>query len=377
MEYYITEYESKKGSVERGAVLEDSIMHKGRRVTAGSKILENFVSPITATVVDRMQSAGFRILGKTKMDEFGIGKLLNADIEKPRDSEKGSEDCNIGSERSGAVAAVADGLADIALCNDYTGFVALEAARRGLFYIHPTYGTVSRYGLVSAVSSMDQIGIICKKPKDGFDVLDIISGFDEKDGAMISTAAADSGKAELSAQPTGLRIGVPFNAPGSDFDVSKISAISDDHTAVAADIEHHGIYLQVMRILCCAELSNNISRYDGIKFGYRAKEYGSLQELYTKSRTEAFGNDVKLSALIGSLVLSTGNYDKYYDKAMRIRRLIKQSLDFTKYDLLVAPHPCLARLCGLPAITVPHEDGAVTILADALCEKKLRSGYEG
>lgn len=349
------------------AVLENTIMQKGHPATAGSKMLENFVSPIDATIVTSLKSAGVNIVGRVETSEFGVSGLF-------RDALKGDIGaCDIGARDIGAcdavardigtcdavacvaVACVADGKIDFAFCNDYTGAISRAAALHGVCYIHPTYGTVSRYGLIPAVSSMDQIGVICKTPKDGFWVLQMISGYDSKDGVM----------------QKGTRCNDDYTA---SYDHMRIKHL--DPTSL--ELKYSDVYMQVMQILCCAELSNNISRYDGIKFGYRAKEYNGLRELYTKSRSEAFGEDVKLAAILGAMVLSHENYTRYYDKAMRIRRLIKDSLEFDKYDVIAekqengssvspknlspsSPENCspalltiLSRLCGLPSLTTPE-----------------------
>jgi len=177
---------------------------------------------------------------------------------------------------------------------------------------------------------MDQIGILCKSPETGFEVLKIIAD-EANEGKNETVLPRSTTKQSPRVQPLSLP------------------------------------YLQVMQILCAAELGNNISRYDGIKFGYRAKEYNGLSELYTKSRTEAFGEDVKLAAIIGAMVLSQENYKRYYDKAMRLRRLIKESLRFDDYDVIAADSAVLSRLCGFPSLATP--DGVY--IAYAGCEDNL------
>ena len=372
MKHFITNYNIDCPEGAERAVLEDSIMHKGRLVTAGSKILGNFISPLDATVVTRLEAAGIIILGKTKMDEFGIAGLF-ADAQK---------------EPSGAVAAVAEGAADFALCNDYTGAIGQQAAAGGLYYIHPTYGTVSRYGLIPAVPSMDQIGIVCKTPDDGLRILSIIAGHDPKDGAMFRGRGAGAANPELKEK---LRIGVPHNifdrAPGRISPEAFIGiGLAGDFETVSIELAYSDMNAQVMQILCCAEISGNISRYDGIKFGYRAEVFADLQELYTKSRTEAFGQDAKLAAIMGAIVLSQDYYMRYYDKAMRIRRHIRDSLEFEKYDVIILPsfdwapelllaQGALPRLCGLPALTAPV-GGGITLVAGALREDVLFAALE-
>ena len=423
MDYFITDYKIDIPAGAEGAVLEDSIMHKGHPATAGSKILENFISPLDATVVTRLEASGIKILGKTKMDEFGIVGLFNGTSESVSGDCKApsipNTECRIPNSisSSGAVSAVADGAAAFALCNDYTGAIGQQAALCGLCYIHPTYGTVSRYGLIPAAVSMDQIGIVCKNPADGFRILSIIAGHDPKDGAMINsgqwsvvsgqgTGDSVQGTEERgsSGQGTGNReqetgdtgayalsrpvtIGVPQNIiskiPG---EASSVGFIGDFDT-VYFDLQYFDVYAQVMRILCCAEISANISRYDGIKFGYRADGFADLNELYTKSRTEGFGPDAKLAAMIGAMVLSQENYSRYYDKAMRVRCLIRDSLEFDRYDVILlyavdaAPEwklelHALPRLCGLPAVTVPFGGSWITLVANVGCEGVLASALE-
>ena len=373
MDYFITEYN--KDSIElpdaECAVLEDSIMHKGRLVTAGSGILGNFVSPLNATVVTRIETAGIHISGKTIMDEFGIAGLFPD--EQP--------------EHSGAVSAVADGIAAFALCNDYTGAVGQQAAARGLYYLQPTYGTVSRYGLIPAVPSMDQIGIVCKTPEDGFRILSIISGHDPKDGAMYARGQGTGEKGQRIVNPDRpLTIGIPKNifagTQGSASSAGFIGiGLTGNFDTVEIELKYFDVYAQVMQILCFAELSGNTSRYDGIKYGYRTDSFADLQELYIKSRTEALGQNAKLASILGAMVLSQENYSRYYDKAMRIRRLIRDSLEFDKYNVIVLPVPdttsnyrleqcALPRLCGLPAVTAPVA-GGITLVADVNHEDDL------
>jgi len=306
------------------AILESSIMQRGLPATAGSRMLEGFVAPVDATVVERLAASGVDIVGRADTSEFGVSGLLELTCQGD-----GSPDITGAVNR--LLGDISKGKADVALCNDYTGAISCAAATAGLFYVHPTYSTVSRYGLIQSVASIDQIGVICKSAEVGFQVLKIISGYDSKDGVMPSDRVTN---------PDGVIVPNEAKVKRAE-DLSPCSCFSS-------------VYQQVMQILCCAELSNNISRYDGIKFGYRAKDYKGLDELYTKSRTEAFGEDIKLAALLGAMVLSLDNYERYYDKAMRIRRLIKESLEFDKYDLIVTQCPLLSRLCGLPALTSPE-----------------------
>ncbi|MCL2627612.1 MAG: amidase family protein [Oscillospiraceae bacterium] len=301
--------------------LEETIMQKGIPGAAGSKMLENFIAVFDATVVTLLMSADIKITGRLSFGEFGAPGLF-------------SDQCDA---LTAAVSSFANSSADAVLCNDYTGAICTEAGRQGLYYIHPAYGTVSRYGLIPAVTSIDQIGILCKDKKTGFEIFDIIKQEDSQPCVRGQT----------------------------------LSCVPMTH---ACPQPYYDVYPQIMQILCCGELANNISRYDGIKFGYRAKDYSSLDELYTKSRTEAFGEDIKLAALIGAMVLSEDNYMPYYDKAMRLRRLIKNSLDFSDCDVITATaeqtssFPALSRLCGLPSLTTP----SATYIANSECEDLLR-----
>ena len=382
MEYFVTEYKTDSSAGSPGtkrAVLEDTIMHKGYMVTAGSRHLDSYISPISATVVTRLEAAGVAILGKTAVNEFGAAGFLS---DEPM------------STYYGAVDAVADGIADFALCNDYTGIIGQQGAARGLYYIHPTYGTVSRYGLIPAVPSMDQIGILCKSPEDGFKILSIIAGKDEGDGAMLPDGSFDDSLIDIDSNDDmrNIRIGVPENVVKCAENNDGIIDFVEGFQIADFELAYYEIYEQLMGIICSAELSCNISRYDGVKFGYRASNFTGIDELYLKSRSEAFGPDAKLAAMLGAMVLSHENYARFYDKSMRILRLVKDSLEFEtgEYDLIIMPAysrkreqehidkpqkllalQALGRLCGLPSVTVPTEDGGITIIANAQCEQLL------
>ena len=369
MDYYITDY---KTTNVNATALEDSIMHKGHPVTAGSKILENFISPFSATVITRLPDNGIAIAGKTKMDEFGIDMLFNNTV-------SGKEPPAGGLDRaSGAVRAVADKAVLYTLCNDVFGRYRREAPEHGLCYIHPTYGTVSRFGLIPLVSSMDQIGIVCRNADDGFGLLSLIAGNDPNDGAMFKEK-----KYRYEKYDKKLCAAVP--------DICDIPAIHDfaaRFNKVRVHLEHFEVYKQLMYILCAAEISANISRYDGIKFGYRAEGYKNLEELYTKTRTEGFGLQTKLAAIAGSMVLSQDHYAPYYQKAMKIRRLIKESLVFDTYDVIVLPLTiskdpyenlslyALAPLAGLPSITFSHNGTGIQLVADVKNENALYTAWE-
>jgi len=320
------------------AIISNSIMQKNKPATAGSKMLENFISPINATVVELIEAINVERVGTGEIDEFGVSGLL-------------SEQAAV-LALDGVMDAVKSGKADFVLCNDYTGAISKTATIQGLCYVHPTYGTVSRYGLIPTASSIDQIGILCKSPEVGFRILEMISKYDAKDGVM---------SPEYMTQ-------IVANAEA----VSKRDA--KDIIVTELEPKFAEIYTQIMQIICCAELSNNISRYDGVRYGYRAKDYNGLQELYVKTRTEAFGVDTKLAAVIGTMVLSHENYTRYYDKAMRLRRLIMDSLNFDTYDVIVGHGEnsfnliMLSRLCGLPSVTTGECTYAANVCQESMLE---------
>ena len=376
-------------------VLESTIMQKGKPATAGSKMLENFISPIDATVVTRLESAGADIICRAEIDEFGLRGLLGRtrcqeDItqETVKDqatdtaldttlteavSDSGatlatakgatatlatanSTTATLATTKGAynllnAICDVAEGKVDFVLCNDYNGAVSSVAVAQGVCYIHPPYGTVSRYGLIPSVTSMDQIGIVCKTPEEGLKALGLIKGYDPKDGTMSPNDAS-------AVKPNDAAAVKPNDAAAVNSQDTSIAAkpqeLSKEIKITEIEPEYSEVFTQIMQILCCAELSNNISRYDGIKYGHRAKDYNGLDELYKKSRTEAFGSEAKLAAILGAMVLSQENYTRYYDKAMRLRRLIRDSLEFEKYDVIKTKSPELSRLCGLPALTTPE-----------------------
>jgi len=293
-------------------LLDDMIMQKGQPVTAGSKMLQNFPSPINATVVDKLTENGYEIVGRISMGEFGI---TSAEI---------------------------DFQADFILCNDLFGHYRKLAVDKGYFYIHPTYGTVSRYGLIPLDCSMDQIGVLCKDLRKGMALLDCISGNDPKDGAMLPSFDRTQ-KAPKVAQPR---------------------------------LEFSQAYKQVKYILNCAEISNNISRYDGVKFGYRAPDAKNLNELYIKSRSQGFGKHTKLTAITGTMLLTQDYYKPYYEKAMKIRRLIKESIHFDSYNIIQSEINELPQLAGLPSISFMHKGQATQLVANIKDENLLLSAWE-
>jgi len=311
-------------------VLEDCIMKKGRPATAGSKMLENFIAPFDATVVERLRGANIEAKGT--------------------------------------------------LCNDLFGQYRKMAAEKGWCYIHPTYGTVSRYGLIPLASSMDQIGVLCENLADGFRILATIAGHDARDGAMFPEKSYRYKRIDKE-----LAVCVPSSL-GKQAD--GVRAFAEKFTVVDKPLEYFDVYKQVMVILSCAEISNNISRYDGIKFGYRSSGVKNLEHLYTQSRTEALDLKAKLAAIMGGMVLSSEHYTAWYEKAMKIRRLIRQSLRFDQYDLIALPTSvgddpyenlslyALATLTGLPSVSFSYNGQGVQLVADVKNENALLTAWE-
>ena len=375
MNFLVTDYKIDSDSGSDCVVLEDCIMQEDRPSTAGSKILENFISPLNATVVDRLTAAGIKIRGKVKMNEFGLSKIT---ADRP-------------DTLSGAVEAVVSGFSEAALCNDFSGTIRRQAAENNLYYIHPTYGTVSRYGLIPSICSMDQIGVLCSDLKRGFQILSILAGNDPKDGAMFPEQSYTyQPEANRSAAGNKIRIGIPDQiVPMANLhNQDMIRDLSEHFETVSIDLPHFNVYAQVMYILASAEISNNINRYDGIKFGYRTENYKNLNDLYLNSRTEGFDLEAKLAAIMGSMVLSKEYYIPYYEKAMKIRRLIKESLNFDEYDLIAVPSLpdadlyrqsalyALAPLAGLPTISFPWKGGAIQLIANVKNENGLFAAWE-
>ena len=291
--------------------------------------------------------------------------------------------CTLNFELSGSVQAVMSHGVPYCLCNDVFGMYRRQAADNGLCYIHPTYGTVSRYGLIPLASSMDQIGVLCKNMADGFSLLSVMAGHDPNDGAMFPEKNYHYQRAEkdmILCVPSAMDNLTDERTRNAIRDFAKRFAVIDD------SLEYFDVYQQTMTILSCAEISNNISRYDGVKFGYRSPNSSNLESLYTKTRTEAFGLETKLAAIMGAMVLSHEHYMAYYEKAMKIRRLIKQSLRFDKYDVIALPiggHgvtalpvTTLPLLAGLPSVSFSYQGCGIQLTANVKNENALLTVYE-
>ena len=325
-------------------VLKDNICTKGVKTTCASQILAKFVPPYDATVVEKLASQDTVIIGKANMDEFAMGGSTENSGFHPTHN---PWDVNVvpGGSSGGSAAAVAAGEAVWALGSDTGGSIRQPAAYCGLVGLKPTYGRVSRYGLVAFASSLDQIGPITRDVTDCAHVMNVISGYDAKDSTSINSAAPDYTKS-LTRDIKGLKIGLPreYFVAGMDADVEKaIYKAIDQLVALGAEYQevsmpHTEYGLSAYYIIAPAEASSNLARYDGVSFGHRT-EGTDIVDMYKKTRSEAFGAEVKRRIMLGTYALSSGYYDAYYLKALKVRSLVKQDFDkaFDKVDVLITP----------------------------------------
>ena len=325
--------------------IKDNLCTKGVKTTCSSKMLENFVSPYDATVVEKLNKEGIISLGKLNMDEFAMGSSTENSAIKithnPWDLSRVP-----GGSSGGSAAAVAGELVPWALGSDTGGSIREPAAFCGVVGLKPTYGLVSRYGLVAFASSLDQVGPITKDVKDSAMLLNIISGHDEKDSTSYDVEKKDYTK-NLEKDLTGIKIGVPkeFFGEGINKEVKEqLKKAIETYKKLGATVEETSLdvakaSLAAYYIIACAEASSNLGRFDGIRYGYRAKDFNSLKELYVNSRTEGFGDEVKRRIILGTYVLSSGYYDAYYKKAQKVRTYVKNEFNkaFSKYDVLLTP----------------------------------------
>ena len=325
--------------------VKDNLCTKGVKTTCSSKMLENFVSPYDATVVEKLNKEGIISLGKLNMDEFAMGSSTENSAIKithnPWDLNRVP-----GGSSGGSAAAVAGDLVPWALGSDTGGSIREPAAFCGVVGLKPTYGLVSRYGLVAFASSLDQVGPITKDVKDNAMLLNIIAGHDEKDSTSYDIEKKDYTK-NLEKDIKGIKIGVPkeFFGEGINIEVKEqLNKAIETYKKLGAIVEETSLdvaqaSLAAYYIIACAEASSNLGRFDGIRYGYRAKDYTTLKELYVNSRTEGFGDEVKRRIILGTYVLSSGYYDAYYKKAQKVRTYVKNEFDkaFQKYDVLLTP----------------------------------------
>ncbi len=365
--------------------LKDNMCTKGVPTTCSSKILKSFVPPYNATVVERLAQAGSIMLGKLNLDEFAMGSSTEnsafAKTRNPWDLERVP-----GGSSGGAVASVSADEVVFALGSDTGGSIRQPAAFCGVVGLKPTYGYVSRFGLIAFASSLDQIGTLTKDVTDCALVMNVIAGHDPKDSTSAPVDKPDFTKSLIN-DIKGMRIGIPreYFGVGIDPEVDKVirQAIAklEELGAVVEEcsLPHTEYAMPTYYLIAPAECSSNLARYDGVRYGYRAPESGDVVGMFKKSRAEGFGPEVKRRIMLGTYALSSGYYDAYYLKALKVRTLIKQDFDqaFEKFDLLLsptAPTPAFkfgeksanplamylsdictvpANLAGIPAISVP------------------------
>ncbi len=363
----------------------DIFCTKGLLTTCGSKILSNFVAPYNATLIERLNQAGAVILGKTNMDEFAMGSSNETSyfgaVENPWDRA-----CVPGGSSGGSAAAVAARLAPAATGTDTGGSIRQPAAFCGITGLKPSYGRVSRYGMVAFASSLDQGGVLTRSAEDAAYLLSVMAGFDPRDSTSIDRPVDDY-VGSLEQDISGLTIGLPrqFFGEGLDPEVDqRVEAAIEEYKrlgvkAVDVDMPNCSLAVPCYYVLGPAEASSNLARYDGVRYGYRAPEYTDLIDMYKKTRSQGFGAEVKRRILIGTYVLSAGYYDAYYLKALKLRRLIAQEFEqaFQVCDLIVGPttpttafklgakvddpiamylndiYTIPANLSGLPGISIP------------------------
>ncbi len=323
----------------------DNICTKGVKTSCASKILGSFKPPYDATVVERLSAAGAVSLGKLNMDEFAMGSTSETSfygsVKNPW-----ALDRVPGGSSGGAAAAVAAGEVWYAIASDTGGSIRQPAAYCGVTGMKPTYGTVSRYGLIAYASSLDQIGPLARSAADCAAVLDLIQGRDPRDGTSLD-APAGGLLASLTGDVRGLRVGLPSDCFGEGLNQevrAAVLAAAGVLKARGARVEEFSLPIMeyvvpAYYIVAAAEASSNLSRFDGVKYGWRASDYEDLSDLYLKTRTEGFGSEVKRRILLGTFVLSAGYYDAYYKKALQVKALIKEAFDraFETYDLLLTP----------------------------------------
>lgn len=365
--------------------LKDNLCTEGIRTTCGSKMLEHFVPSYTAEAVVRLRQAGAVLIGKTNMDEFAMGSTTETSAfgvtKNPWQQGRVP-----GGSSGGSCAAVAAETCAYALGSDTGGSIRQPSAFCGVTGFKPTYGTVSRYGLVAYASSLDQIGPVAKDVTDCAAVLELISGHDPKDSTSVKRTDTHFTEA-LTDDVKGMRIGIPADYLSDGTDASVQEALLQ----AARELEKKGAVVEQFSlgltdyaipayyVIACAEASSNLARFDGVRYGRRASSYEDMHQMYKKSRSEGFGAEVKRRIMLGSFVLSSGYYDAYYLKALRIRTLICRSFAdaFSKYDVLLAPttpaaapplgtslpdplqmylgdiYTVSVNLAGLPAISLP------------------------
>ncbi|MHB1175542.1 MAG: Asp-tRNA(Asn)/Glu-tRNA(Gln) amidotransferase subunit GatA [Sulfuriferula sp.] len=362
----------------------------GWRTTCGSKMLDNFIAPYDAHVISRFKAAGMVSMGKTNMDEFAMGSSNETSY---FGTVKNPWDVNTvpGGSSGGSAAAVAARLAPAATGTDTGGSIRQPAALTGITGLKPTYGVVSRYGMIAFASSLDQAGPMAKSAEDCAMLMNVMAGFDERDSTSLDRLAEDYTR-DLEQPLAGLKIGLPreYFAEGLSADVgAAVEAALAEYrklgaTTVDISLPNTQLSIPVYYVLAPAEASTNLSRFDGVRYGYRAPDYTDLTDMYQKTRAQGFGSEVKRRIMIGTYVLSHGYYDAYYLQAQKIRRLIAQDFDaaFQQCDIIMGPatpstafnfgekagdpvamylsdiYTIAVNLAGLPGMSVPCGFGA-------------------
>ncbi len=390
--------------------LKDNMCSAGHKTTCSSKMLENFIPPYNATVVRKMMDVGMIPIGKTIMDEFAMGSSTEHSY-FGRTNNPWNFECVPGGSSGGSTAAVIADEATVALGSDTGGSIRQPAAFCSVTGMKPTYGRVSRYGLIAFASSLDQIGPITKDARDAAELLTIISGLDPNDSTSINEPVPDY-TANLERDVKGLKIGLPkeYSIEGMNPEakraVDDAAAFFESQGAELVEISlpHTEYAIATYYMICTAEASSNLARYDGVVFGYRSPgPYENIVEMYCKTRSEGFGTEVKRRIMLGTYVLSAGFYDAYYRRAQRVRNLIKQDFDkaFETVDVVLCPStpsppfPAGAKLddplemylsdvftaplnlSGLPGISIPGgftQDGlplGIQFIAPVLQEERL------
>ncbi len=325
--------------------IKDNMCITGTKTTCSSKMLENFVAPYNATVIENLNKEDMVYLGKTNLDEFAMGSSTENssffNTRNPWDLDRVP-----GGSSGGSAAAVAADLAPWTLGSDTGGSIRQPSSLCGVVGFKPTYGLVSRYGLVAFASSLDQIGPITKDVTDSALLLNLLAGHDEKDSTSMNVEKKDYTKALIN-DVKGMKIGLPkeYIGEGINEEVKQaILAVAKKYEELGATVEECsfdvGKYAtSVYYVIADAEASSNLGRFDGIRYGFRSEKYDNLKDIYKNSRSEGFGPEVKRRIMIGTYVLSSGYYDAYYKKAQKVRTVIKNSYNelFEKYDLLLTP----------------------------------------
>jgi len=394
--------------------IKDNLCTEGMLTTCSSRILENFIPTYSAEAVEQLKRAGAVIIGKTNMDEFAMGSTTETSAYGVTRNPRNMAHVPGGSS-GGSAAAVAAEECFFALGSDTGGSIRQPASFCGVVGLKPTYGTISRYGLIAYGSSLDQIGPLTKDVRDCATVLEILASHDEKDSTSVKREDTNFTEA-LVQDVSGMRIGIPRDYFGEGLDPKvkeAVLAAARVFAARGAIVDEFDLSLVEYAIptyytIAAAEASSNLERFDGIKYGYRTKDYEGLHNMYKKTRSEGFGAEVKRRIMLGSFVLSSGYYDAYYLKALKAKALIKQAFDkaFEKYDLILGPvapttapklgesladplkmylgdiYTISVNLAGLPGISIPcgeDQNGlpiGLQLIGDCFQEKKLiRAAY--